>query len=150
MPPIKPKIKNPIFIKRKNGINKLSKKTLTKLDAKEALEIKKINTHFATTLDANKMKIHFNKLLKAIQALKLKALKKVAPDFKNKEYINFKILELEKKINEINTEINSLQFKNAETSLKKLEEFGSIYVKYYEMLRRLEEYDFRKGIYKRK
>jgi len=150
MPAIRPKIKNPIFIKRKNGINKLSKKTLTKLDVKETEKIKKIESQYNMLQKSNRNKINFNKLLKAIQILKLKALKKVAPDFKNKEDVNFKILELENKVSEINKEINSLQFKNVEISLKKLEEFGSIYIKYYEMFRRLQEYNFRKGIYKRK
>jgi len=150
MPTIRPKIKNPIFIKRKNGINKLSKKTLAKLDVKEEKNINEIKSRYNKLLESNVNKIHFNKLLKAIETLKIKTLKNAALGLENKKYVNIKLLELETKVSEINKEINSLQFKNAEISLKKLEEFGSVYIKYYEMFRRLQEYNFRKGIYKRK
>jgi len=150
MPTIKPKIKSPIFIKRKEGVNKLSKKTLTKLDVKEKESIKKIKSHYNTLQESNVNKIHFNKLLKAIDSLKIKNLKNAALGLENKKYINIKLLELEKKVSELNTEIKNLERTNTRLSLDKLEEFGLVYMKYYEIFRRLQKYNFRKGIYKRK
>jgi len=159
----RPKISKPLFITRIGGGNAVSKKTKTKWKQKRELERNKVTVEYNRLLQANENRIKEIKQLcetytsqverlgrKLAQIESLNSSLKSRPTIENiKNTFESQLEELKRRLKQISKEKSNLQDEKLKLSNDQFKAIDNIYIKYLELLRRLEDYNFRKGIYKK-